>query len=70
MANAGKAGFYAFYTRNGQSATPFLYGASYNARRPLMESTPMDLVYLLLLLTLCAAALGFLLVCDRLSPRQ
>lgn len=30
----------------------------------------MDFVYLLFLLVLCAAALGFLLLCDRLSPRK
>lgn len=30
----------------------------------------MDFVYLLFLLVLCAAALGFLLICDRLSPRK
>lgn len=30
----------------------------------------MDLVYLLFLLVLSAAALGFLLVCDRLRPRK
>lgn len=30
----------------------------------------MDFVYLLFLLVLCAATLGFLLVCDRLGPRR
>lgn len=30
----------------------------------------MDFVYLLLLLVLCAAALVFLLICDRLSRRK
>jgi hypothetical protein len=30
----------------------------------------MDLVYLLFLLVLCAATLGFLLICDRLAPRN
>lgn len=30
----------------------------------------MDLVYLLFLLMLSAAVLGFLLVCDRLRPRK
>ena len=30
----------------------------------------MDLVYLLLLFVLSAAALGFLLICDRLRPRK
>lgn len=30
----------------------------------------MDFVYLLFLLVLCAAALGFLLICDRLNPRK
>jgi len=30
----------------------------------------MDFVYLLFLLVLCAAALGFLLICDRISPRK
>ncbi len=30
----------------------------------------MDFVYLLLLLVLCAATLGFVLICDRLSPRK
>jgi hypothetical protein len=30
----------------------------------------MDFVYLLLMLVLCAATLGFLLICDRLSPRK
>jgi hypothetical protein len=35
-----------------------------------MESTLMDFVYLLFLLVLCAATLGFALICDRLSPRK
>jgi hypothetical protein len=35
-----------------------------------MESTPMDFVYLLFLFVLCAATLGFALICDRLSPRK
>jgi hypothetical protein len=35
-----------------------------------MESTPMDFVYLLFLLVLCAAVLGFALLCDRLSSRK
>lgn len=30
----------------------------------------MDFVYLLFLLVLCAAALGFALICDRLRPRK
>lgn len=30
----------------------------------------MDFVYLLLLIVLCAATLGFWLLCDRLSPRK
>ena len=30
----------------------------------------MDLVYLSLLLVLCAATLGFALICDRLGPRK
>ena len=30
----------------------------------------MDFVYLLLLVVLCAATLGLLLICDRLSPRK
>jgi hypothetical protein len=30
----------------------------------------MDFIYLLFLFVLCAAALGFLLICDRLSPRK
>jgi len=30
----------------------------------------MDFVYLLFLLFLCAATLGFVLLCDRLSPRK
>jgi hypothetical protein len=29
----------------------------------------MDLVYLLFLLVLCVATLGFALICDRLGPR-
>lgn len=29
----------------------------------------MDFVYLLFLLVLCAATLGFALICDRLGPR-
>lgn len=62
--------FYAFYTRNRGRDTPFLYGTSYSARRPFMESTPMDFVYLLFLFVLCAAVLGFALLCDRLSPRK
>lgn len=61
---------YALHTRIGEIATPFLYGVSYSARRLFMESTPMDFVYLLFLLVLCAAALGFLLICDRLDPRK
>src|SRR6185312_7268910 len=58
------------YTRSGQSATPFLCAASYSARRPFHEATPMDFVYLLFLLVLCAAVLGFALVSDRLDPRR
>jgi hypothetical protein len=34
------------------------------------EAAPMDFVYLLLLLVLCAVTLGFVVVCDRLSPRR
>jgi hypothetical protein len=34
------------------------------------ERAPMDFVYLLLLIVLCAATLGLLLICDRLSPRK
>ena len=34
------------------------------------ESAPMDFIYLLLLIVLCAATLGLLLICDRLSPRK
>jgi hypothetical protein len=30
----------------------------------------MDVIYLLFLFVLCAAGLGFLLICDRLSPRK
>jgi len=30
----------------------------------------MDFVYLLFLLFLCTATLGFTLLCDRLSPRK
>jgi len=30
----------------------------------------MDFDYLLLLLLLCAATLGFALICDRLDPRE
>lgn len=30
----------------------------------------MDAIYLLLLLVLCAVALGFALICDRLGPRK
>jgi len=30
----------------------------------------MDFIYLLFLFVLCASALGFLLICDRLGPRQ
>ena len=30
----------------------------------------MDFVYLLFLLVLCAATLGFVLLCARLSPRK
>jgi len=30
----------------------------------------MDFVCLLFLLVLCAATFGFLLICDRLSPRK
>jgi hypothetical protein len=30
----------------------------------------MDFVYLLFLFALCAAALGLLLLCDRLGPRN
>jgi hypothetical protein len=35
-----------------------------------MESTSMDFVCLLFLLVLCAATLGFALICDRLAPRK
>ena len=30
----------------------------------------MDVIYLLLLLVLCAATLGSALICDRLTPRK
>jgi hypothetical protein len=30
----------------------------------------MDFVYLLFLLVLCTAVLGFALICDRLAPRK
>jgi hypothetical protein len=60
---------YALHTRIGRIATPFLYGASYSARL-IPEAASMDFVYLLFLFVLCAAALGFLLLCDRLGPRQ
>jgi hypothetical protein len=30
----------------------------------------MDFVYVLFLFVLCAATLGFLLICDRLGPRK
>lgn len=30
----------------------------------------MDVIYLLLLLALCAATLGFALICDHLTPRK
>ena len=33
-------------------------------------STSMDFAYLLFLLVLAAAVLGFLLICDRLGPRR
>jgi len=51
-------------------ATPFLCSAAYSARHRFHESPPMDLVYLLFLFVLSAAVLGFLLICDRLSPRK
>jgi hypothetical protein len=51
-------------------ATPLLRGDSYSSDLNFTESTPMDFVYLLFLIVLCAATLGLLLICDRLSPRK
>jgi len=65
-----KARFYAFYMGWDQGDTPILYDASYSAHRPLLESAPMDFVYLLFLFVLCVATLGFLWICDRLGPRK
>lgn len=62
--------FFRFFTRLDRGDTPFLDGAFYSAGRPFHESTSMDLVYLLFLLVLCAATLGFALICDRLGPRK
>jgi hypothetical protein len=62
--------FFEFFTRLDRGDTPFLDGTSYSARRSPKESTSMDFVYLLFLLVLCAATLGFALICDRLGPRK
>ncbi len=61
---------YAFYTRIRPFTTPFLCPRSDNS--PYCkhgESVPMVVVYLLFSLVLFAAAIGFLLICERLGRR-
>ncbi len=61
---------YAFYTPRAPFATPFLCGGFDNTHRCNNGvSQPMDVIYLLFSFVLCAASIGFLMICDRLGRR-